>query len=200
MLTPLCRDLSTLEKIFEYFATNEKDGRKAMSAQDVVRALVPTYPPVGSTVERAGFLAGESPQGANPGSASATSTSMPGTLFKLMVSCQTSLHGTTGRLTCACTPTAIHAHSHPSGAALVPFCACPGERGHSQVAQTAHDAIISFFDHNKDGVIGFDEFVLIVIAMSVPEKDVDVVFDVIDLDNNGVLDADEFMQVCGRTD
>lgn len=55
----LCRDLSTLEKIFEYFATNEKDGQKAMNAQDVVRALVPTYPPVGSTVERAGFLDGE---------------------------------------------------------------------------------------------------------------------------------------------
>jgi hypothetical protein len=71
----------------------------------------------------------------------------------------------------------------------------PGERGHSQTVKTAHDAIISFFDHNKDGVIGFDEFVLIVIALSVPEKDVEVVFDVIDLDNNGVLDADEFMQV-----
>jgi Ca2+-binding EF-hand superfamily protein len=71
----------------------------------------------------------------------------------------------------------------------------PGERGHSQTIKTAHDAIISFFDHNKDGVIGFDEFVLIVIALSVPEKDVEVVFDVIDLDNNGVLDANEFMQV-----
>lgn len=33
------------------------------------------------------------------------------------------------------------------------------------------------------------------IALSVPEKDVEVVFDVMDLDNNGVLDADEFMQV-----
>lgn len=54
-----CRDLSTLEKIYEYFATNSHDGRKTMSAKDVVRALVPTYPPVGSTVERAGFLDGE---------------------------------------------------------------------------------------------------------------------------------------------
>lgn len=52
------RDLSTLEKVFEYFATSSQDGRKVMSAQDVVRALVPTYPPVGSTVERAGFLDG----------------------------------------------------------------------------------------------------------------------------------------------
>jgi hypothetical protein len=61
--------------------------------------------------------------------------------------------------------------------------------------QNATDAIISFFDHNQDGVIGFDEFVLIVIALSVPEKDVEVVFDVMDLDNNGVLDEGEFMQV-----
>jgi hypothetical protein len=37
--------------------------------------------------------------------------------------------------------------------------------------------------------------VLIVIALSVPEKDTEVVFDVMDLDNNGVLDEDEFMQV-----
>lgn len=52
------RDLSTLEKIFDYFATHEKDGGKVMDSQDVVRALVPTYPPVGSNVERAGFLDG----------------------------------------------------------------------------------------------------------------------------------------------
>ena len=53
------RDLSSLEKIYEYFATREQSGRKVMCAQDVVRALVPTYPPVGSNVERAGFLDGE---------------------------------------------------------------------------------------------------------------------------------------------
>jgi hypothetical protein len=78
-----------------------------------------------------------------------------------------------------------------------PRCsACPaGERGHSKLIKTATDDIISFFDHNKDGAIGFDEFVLIVIALSVPEKDTEVVFDVMDLDNNGVLDEDEFMQV-----
>jgi hypothetical protein len=78
----------------------------------------------------------------------------------------------------------------PTGARIL-----AGERGHSQSVQNATDAIISFFDHNKDGVIGFDEFVLIVIALSVPEKDVEVVFDVMDLDNNGVLDEGEFMQV-----
>jgi hypothetical protein len=78
----------------------------------------------------------------------------------------------------------------------MPTSCTAGERGHSQLIKTATDDIISFFDHNKDGSIGFDEFVLIVIALSVPEKDTEVVFDVMDLDNNGVLDEDEFMQVC----
>jgi len=63
------------------------------------------------------------------------------------------------------------------------------------MVKSAHESIMYFFDHNKDGVIGFDEFVLITIALAVPEKDVEVVFDVMDLDNNGVLDEDEFMQV-----
>jgi hypothetical protein len=53
------RSLSGLEKIYEYFATHTSEaGHKVMSAQDVVRALVPTYPPTGSDVERAGFLDG----------------------------------------------------------------------------------------------------------------------------------------------
>lgn len=53
------RDLSTLEKIFEYFASHHKNGVKYMSARDVVRSLVPTYPPSESQIERAGFLDGE---------------------------------------------------------------------------------------------------------------------------------------------
>lgn len=93
-----------------------------------------------------------------------------------------------------------HTHTHTHQLPRLPCPALPhsqppGERGHSQTVRSAHDAIISFFDRNKDGMIGFDEFVLIVIAMTVPEKDVEVVFDVMDLDNNGVLDAGEFLQV-----
>lgn len=53
------RDLSSLEKIYDYFATHEHSSTKVMSSQDVVHALVPTYPPVGSNVVRAGFLDGE---------------------------------------------------------------------------------------------------------------------------------------------
>eukprot|EP00775_Hariotina_reticulata_P011679 gene11679-11822_t len=113
--------------MYDYFATHDKDGMKAMTSQDVVRALVPTYPPVGSDVVRAGFL--------------------------------------------------------------------DGERGHSQDAHVARKQLLHFFDHNQDGTISFNEFVLIVITLSVPEKDVEIVFDVMDLDNNGVIDPQEFQQV-----
>eukprot|EP00879_Flechtneria_rotunda_P026263 GHRR01027994.1.p1 GENE.GHRR01027994.1~~GHRR01027994.1.p1 ORF type:complete len:463 (+),score=161.35 GHRR01027994.1:639-2027(+) len=121
------RDLSTLEKIYDYFATHEKDGYKVMSSHDVARALVPTYPPVGTNVVRAGFL--------------------------------------------------------------------EGERGHSQEAHDATDQLLTFFDHDKDGSISFNEFLLIVVCLSVPEKDVEVVFDVMDLDDNGLIDKDEFLKV-----
>jgi hypothetical protein len=53
------REFSTLEKIFEYFSTaQEKDGTPAMDARDLVRSIVPTYPPHNSQMERGGFLDG----------------------------------------------------------------------------------------------------------------------------------------------
>jgi Ca2+-binding EF-hand superfamily protein len=50
-------------------------------------------------------------------------------------------------------------------------------------------------DHDNDGTISFAEFVLLVVCMAVPEKDVEAVFRVIDTDNNGVVDDKEFSQV-----
>ncbi|KAF8069396.1 hypothetical protein HT031_001511 [Scenedesmus sp. PABB004] len=126
------RDRSSLEKIYEYFATHERHGVKVMSAADVVRALVHTYPPAGSSVERAGFLDGERSQQVD----------------------------------------------------------APGRRD----AHRARSQLLHFFDHNQDGTIDFNEFVLIVICLAVPERDVGAVFDFIDLDNNGVLDEAEFAQ------
>ncbi|KAF6258901.1 hypothetical protein COO60DRAFT_1066567 [Scenedesmus sp. NREL 46B-D3] len=121
------RDLSSLEKIYDYFATHEHSSTKVMSSQDVVHALVPTYPPVGSNVVRAGFL--------------------------------------------------------------------DGEGAHSQDSHTAQQQLLHFFDRDQNGTIDFNEFVLIVICLSVPDKDIEVVFDVMDLDNNGVIDEEEFRQV-----
>jgi Ca2+-binding EF-hand superfamily protein len=56
-----------------------------------------------------------------------------------------------------------------------------GERQHSQDSHAAQQQLLHFFDRDQSGTIDFNEFVLIVICLSVPEKDIEVVFDVMDL-------------------
>lgn len=54
------RNNSSRDKVFEYFATViDTDGTKFMQLPDLLRAIVPTYPPSASDVERGGSLAGE---------------------------------------------------------------------------------------------------------------------------------------------
>lgn len=53
------RDLSTHEKVFDYFSTTNKDGHKQLTPFELVRALVAIYPPDGATWARSGSLAGE---------------------------------------------------------------------------------------------------------------------------------------------
>lgn len=53
------RELSPREKVFEYFAS-VRDGKSfSMTAGDMMRSVVPVYPPEGSDVVRAGSLPGE---------------------------------------------------------------------------------------------------------------------------------------------
>jgi hypothetical protein len=54
------RDLSSPEKIFEYFSTrgSTHDGFQ-MTPADIMRSVVPVYPPYGSEIIRAGSLPGE---------------------------------------------------------------------------------------------------------------------------------------------
>jgi hypothetical protein len=85
-------------------------------------------------------------------------------------------------------------HSKPLAgkhASSLPLLSCPllppnmrayvGERGHSQDSNAAQQQLLHFFDRDQSGTIDFNEFVLIVICLSVPEKDIEVVFDVMDL-------------------
>ena len=64
MTMTICADNSALRHTHarptrpDYFATHEMAGVKVMLASDVVHALVPTYPPTGSSVLRSGFLEG----------------------------------------------------------------------------------------------------------------------------------------------
>lgn len=59
--------------------------------------------------------------------------------------------------------------------------ALAGERGRSQDSHAAQQQLLHFFDRDQSGTLDFNEFVLIVICLSVPEKDIEVVFDVMDL-------------------
>lgn len=54
------REFSTHEKTFEYFSSQTQDGRKCMTASDVLRAVLAVYPPDTAEWNRSGSLAGES--------------------------------------------------------------------------------------------------------------------------------------------
>eukprot|EP00798_Chlamydomonas_sp_ICE-L_P021032 gene21032-27901_t len=53
------RDFSPMDKVFEYFASQERDNIKYMQPGDMLHAIVVTYPPSHSTTARAGSLDGE---------------------------------------------------------------------------------------------------------------------------------------------
>lgn len=53
------RERSPLDKVFAYFSSHESEGTKYMEPPDLLHALVPTYPPVESSMERSGNLDGE---------------------------------------------------------------------------------------------------------------------------------------------
>ncbi|EFN55516.1 hypothetical protein CHLNCDRAFT_133931 [Chlorella variabilis] len=53
------REMSPPEKVFEYFASQSEAKVFSMTAGDMLRSVVPVYPPEGSDVIRAGSLPGE---------------------------------------------------------------------------------------------------------------------------------------------
>ncbi|KIY99537.1 hypothetical protein MNEG_8425 [Monoraphidium neglectum] len=70
-----------------------------------------------------------------------------------------------------------------------------GERG--QVVQGSMEreprgSTFRVLDDDGDGVISFQEFRLVVLLLSIPEADIQVVFSVIDLDDSGSISIDEF--------
>eukprot|EP00210_Caulerpa_lentillifera_P000711 g688.t1 len=114
------RNLSTPEKIFDYFSSVEKDNVRYMTSADLLRALVPVYPPEGSPIERGGALAGE------------------------RVPCEETVK------------------------------------------------LLQLFDLDGDNLISFHEYLIVLIFLSIPLRDIEVIFDVVDLDDNGVIDRKEF--------
>ena len=52
--------MRALPQVYEYFASQRGEGRAlSMTAGDMMRSVVPVYPPQGSDVIRAGSLPGE---------------------------------------------------------------------------------------------------------------------------------------------
>uniref|UniRef100_A0A7S2QT81 EF-hand domain-containing protein n=1 Tax=Chlamydomonas chlamydogama TaxID=225041 RepID=A0A7S2QT81_9CHLO len=121
------RDNSPLDKVFDYFASQERDGVKYMVPADLLRAVVPTYPASESKSVRGGSLDGER-KAKVPGSKRSTS-------------------------------------------------------------------FFQQFDVDGDGLISYLEYLLVLTLLSIPENDVKTIFNVVDLDSNGVLDAEEFAAI-----
>lgn len=120
------RNLSTPEKIFDYFSSLEEDEVRYMTSADLLRALVPVYPPEGSPIERGGALLGEK------------------------VPCEETVK------------------------------------------------FFQLFDLDGDNLISFHEYLMVLILLSIPLRDIEVIFDVVDLDDNGVIDRDEFQRLMDK--
>lgn len=72
-----------------------------------------------------------------------------------------------------------------------------GERK-SGVKRVASKAAITFFkqfDVDGDGRMSYTEFLLVLTLMSISENDVKTIFDVVDIDNSGYIDSEEFKSI-----
>ncbi|KAK9847854.1 hypothetical protein WJX84_012039 [Apatococcus fuscideae] len=125
------RDLSPPDKVFDYFASQEREGgSKAMKPADLLCALVSVYPPDLSACTRTGKLAGEQP--ASKGA--------------------------------------------------------PNQKLQSDFFRTV--------DSDGDGLLSFQEYMMIITLLSIPEQHVATAFQMMDLDDSGFIDFEEFQRVC----
>ena len=77
----------------------------------------------------------------------------------------------------------------------VTFVLLAGERGQTVEAQDTERSIFNKIDTDGDGLISFSEYVVVVLLLSIPEGEIHTVFDIMDLDDNGTLQLEEFLQV-----
>lgn len=78
-------------------------------------------------------------------------------------------------------PLSPHTRLHTT---LPRFALWPGEHRDHKLASGPTNKLISF-----------PEYVVTVLLLSIPEDEVHAVFDLMDMDGNGTLDAQEFLQV-----
>lgn len=59
--------------------------------------------------------------------------------------------------------------------------------------QAEQDDFFKMFDTNGDGLISFSEYLLLLTFLSIPISDVKIAFEMIDDNESGDIDRDEFM-------
>ncbi|KAK9834607.1 hypothetical protein WJX74_005603 [Apatococcus lobatus] len=123
------RDLSPPDKVFEYFASEEREGgHRAMKPADLLCALVSVYPPDLSAAARTGHL--------------------------------------------------------------------PGERHAGKGSEELESNFFKSLDSDGDGLLSFQEYMLLITLLSIPEQHVATAFQMMDLDDSGYIDYEEFQRVC----
>ncbi|GMH33883.1 hypothetical protein BSKO_01717 [Bryopsis sp. KO-2023] len=81
----------------------------------------------------------------------------------------------------------------PEGSTIERAGALLGER--IPTRQTEVGDLMAFIDMDGDNNISYAEYMLVMTLMSIPLQDAELIFDIVDVDDNGVVDYDEFMTI-----
>lgn len=73
-----------------------------------------------------------------------------------------------------------------------------GEKDQSKSKNQKSEELFSLFDTDGDSRISYPEFILFMTLMTIPLEDVQLVFDIVDVDDNGVVDYHEFMAIINQ--
>jgi hypothetical protein len=73
-----------------------------------------------------------------------------------------------------------------------------GELSQPSAPSANSSAFFSNFDIDGDGVLAFTEFLLVLTLISIPKMDVHIIFDIMDADQSGFVDAKEFDVIVKR--
>ncbi|KDD76142.1 hypothetical protein H632_c339p2 [Helicosporidium sp. ATCC 50920] len=162
------RQMSPLHKVYVYFASQQGRHQEWMTAQDMMRSVVAVYPPAGSAFVRCGSLPGEPSLTEEDGRAAVNETEEQ------------------------------LASQRPRGRGWLDAfqrkrAGPPAEvaRRERRARRERAAALLSAFDVNGDGRVGFEEWLLFLSLLSVPLEDAGIAFDLVDTDGSGAIEWGE---------